>query len=183
MTPISSHPAGRDSELDAIEEEYQSHVFAGFTTSELIQSGAYAPNFSPVIPSSNLPTDLISPLLARNKWELGPLGTEATNPRLLYNLDGPIEFNVNEVSGQTLWDAIQPALLIATRVLEIHPLWLAMIDICKIPPLHTMGRLTLQLPRPFEKSSVRTRFSALSTGVLIALWYHLTPSRPPPAST
>lgn len=135
MTPIESHAgaAGRTADIEALEEEHQAMMLEDFTTSELLRIGAYAPDHGPGNPSftpTGLQQDVLSQLLSRNKWQDTPRGK--TNPgdvRLTYGLEPGVDFNARR--DDRVWQAIRPALAVATRVLNIHPFWAAITNPCE----------------------------------------------------
>lgn len=180
MTPISDHPAGRDPGLDEMEEEYQAYVLRGFTTSELVETGSYVPDVSPGFPTPDLPPNVLSPFLSQDKWLASPDGTAEKDPRLFYGLESNVEFNIQSIEGQKVWTAILPSLLIATRVLRVHPFWEAMLDICKYRYERKEYPRVL-LERIYLEALHWTALAGNSVS-LQALRQHLTINRPPPAS-
>lgn len=136
MTPIESHYSSateRTAEMDGIEEEHQSMLLSDFTTSELMRTGAYVPDAGPGtsgFTSRALQQDVLSPLLDRNKWQDGPRGRTTPNvPRLSYGLEPSVDFNVRR--DERVWQAIRPALAVASRVLKVHPFWAAITNPCE----------------------------------------------------
>lgn len=136
ITPIESQfssAAARTADIDGIEEEYQAMILGDFTTSELMQTGAYVPDTGPGtsrFTSTALQQDVLSPLLSRNKWSDAPRGrTDPRTPRLSYGLERFVDFNVRR--DDRVWQAIQPALAVASRVMKVHPFWAAITNPCE----------------------------------------------------
>ncbi|RYO94936.1 hypothetical protein DL762_000370 [Monosporascus cannonballus] len=107
------------------EQDYQRLLFQEYTTDELIQGKIH-------LISDEYTSDLdgpIHPLLARDKWETSEWkGGEYKFPRFLYNLDGERkEWDMR--TNDELWEAMQPALQLASRVLRSnHPHFAAIAD-------------------------------------------------------
>ncbi|CCC09136.1 unnamed protein product [Sordaria macrospora k-hell] len=116
-----------EEEVYADDEDYQRALFHGFTTHERInwKSEPLHPDFDPQ--ESNLSGNLHNLLARDQKWlSVG----EASRPR--YNLCGKTgEYSVDD---EELWTALQPALQLVTRVLQMnHPFWRACLDyLCAI---------------------------------------------------
>ncbi|RYP28811.1 hypothetical protein DL767_007029 [Monosporascus sp. MG133] len=107
------------------EQDYQRLLFQEYTTDELIQDKIH-------LISDEYTSDLdgpLHPLLARDKWETSQWkGAEHKFPRFLYNLDGERkEWDMR--TNDELWEAMQPALQLASRVLRSnHPHFAAIAD-------------------------------------------------------
>ncbi|KAI5917593.1 hypothetical protein F4810DRAFT_695784 [Camillea tinctor] len=101
------------------DQDWQRVLFDRFTTDELIQERIY-------LQSNDFTCDLegpIHPLLDRYRWDDSSWkGAEPWGPRFLYNLNGNRhEWDVT--TNDALWTAMQPALQLASRIIENkHPL-------------------------------------------------------------
>ncbi|KAJ4394470.1 hypothetical protein N0V93_003688 [Gnomoniopsis smithogilvyi] len=141
IPPPSSNlpvPPPRDISLD---ESYQKATLHGYTTAELEDTGAYAP--WSIIAPPNLQGALHS-ILRRQNWSQDalPIPNEYYGAR--YNLAGlqvPAQAAVEgeyEALDDVIWEAIQPALLLASRVLDSdHPYWNAVLSLYHIKPVPT----------------------------------------------
>ncbi|KAK1780188.1 hypothetical protein QBC45DRAFT_113785 [Copromyces sp. CBS 386.78] len=116
-----------EEEVYADDEDYQRALFHGFTTHERIKwkCEPLHPDFEPQ--ESNLSGNLHNLLARDQKW----LSMDEAS-RLKYNLCGKTgEYSVDD---EELWNALQPALQLVTRVLQMnHPFWRACLDyLCAI---------------------------------------------------
>ncbi|KAL7629809.1 hypothetical protein AAE478_001332 [Parahypoxylon ruwenzoriense] len=103
------------------DQNLQRVVFSDMTSDELVLKNIFTMSDDV---QYNLSGDL-HPLLERRRWEDSSWkGTDKFSPRLVYNLNGVRE-EYNMVENDKLWDALQPALQLVTRVLQRNPPTLA----------------------------------------------------------
>lgn len=132
MTPIDGHGFGavRTAQMDDIEEDYQSLILSDFNVSELLNNGAYAPEaWASAFSSTSFQQDVLSPLLARDRWKDNPQGNDLWDPVLRHGLDPDVEFNIQR--SDQVWEAIRPALALVTRILKVHPFFATITNPCK----------------------------------------------------
>lgn len=124
-------------EDDAFDESIQTMYFH-YTSAELVAQGAYNPR----LPIS-WPPDLDEPvddLFARYRWsQAGPLPVgywegvwDVRYGAVLNGTPG----TYNALANQTVWDAIEPALKLVSRIVRSnHPYWLAMTNMFHMRPV------------------------------------------------
>ncbi|KAI2633599.1 hypothetical protein GGS26DRAFT_590356 [Hypomontagnella submonticulosa] len=99
------------------DQDYQRVLFHDMTSDELIRHEIFTMKDGP---KSDLDNDL-EPLFRRERWlPTSRRGHEKFAPRLLYNLDGVRgEYDVH--NNDVLWEALQPALRLVSKVIESRP--------------------------------------------------------------
>lgn len=139
LTPVDSvfQTSAQPPEDDAYDESLQT-LFFRYTSRELVAQGAFNPRLA--IP---WPPDLDEPvhdLFARQRWAqtaAPPRGywTGVWNVRYGPALNGtPGVYNAS--SNQLVWDAIEPALKLASRIIRSnHPFWLAITSMFHLRPV------------------------------------------------
>ncbi|CAJ2512475.1 Uu.00g054900.m01.CDS01 [Anthostomella pinea] len=114
-TAKTAHKNFLDSALR--DQDWQRMIFSDMTTDELIEGNAHtmANGFSCDL------TGEIHPFFRREKWEFSDWkGAERWTPRFVYNLNGTRQ--AWDVRGNDkVWDALQPALQLVTKILESNP--------------------------------------------------------------
>ncbi|KAJ3574737.1 hypothetical protein NPX13_g4269 [Xylaria arbuscula] len=104
-----------DNALD--DQDYQRIILDGMTTDELIQTNAHTMANDVVIDLDN-PIDR---LFQRERWmDSTWKGSQSEYPKLAYNLGG-IREEWNVRTNDVLWNALQPALRLASKILENQP--------------------------------------------------------------
>lgn len=147
MTPIVAMNPFGDTDQQQLELAYQAMVLEAFTTDEMAVAGAYRP--SETFPEPDLDVkEGIHPMLARDKWDQAmfsrydnangpvtiPAGSAQENPVLRYNIgDKQGDFNVS--TNDELWAVMQPSLRLVTKIMRMHPVWNALLNIYHLKPL------------------------------------------------
>ncbi|KAI0005266.1 hypothetical protein F4779DRAFT_50597 [Xylariaceae sp. FL0662B] len=127
------------------DQNIQRLLFQDLTTDELIQNNIHTM-------ADDVACDLegdLHPLMERWRWDdCMAKGALDWDPRLLYNLNGERqEWNVR--TNDTLWNALQPALQLITRVLNSwHPALIAVMDLRTRQPVDSArdGRTNPETP-------------------------------------
>ncbi|KAJ0165178.1 hypothetical protein CTA2_12123, partial [Colletotrichum tanaceti] len=117
------------------DEDWQSLVFSGLTTQELLDDGILSLKNTY---GCNLENDLHG-LLQRDKWNAATWrGDEPDNPRLVYQA-GKVKGEWDPSTNDDLWKRMQPALQVASRILthlEHHdPYWARLMDVFNRVPI------------------------------------------------
>lgn len=173
MTPIvassNSPSAAAANNIDVeLEMAYQAMVLEGFTTSEMAAAGAYRPDNA--FPGPDL-TGGLHPMLVRDKWDQGafegydpmqglfttPAGSTEEHPVLRYDIRGKRgDFDVS--TNDELWAVMQPSLRLVTKILAMHPVWNALLNIYHLKPLPESADSRTQEQRKKEGGRVRATF-------------------------
>ncbi|KAF7546591.1 hypothetical protein G7046_g9259 [Stylonectria norvegica] len=97
-----------------IDQYWQSVIFGNFTMDELM-----AENHFTMGPATNALCNYpLYPLFKREKWaDVTFDGVDKADPRVLYNMDGE-RAEYDPKNNDKVWEAIQPGLQLATRLLE-----------------------------------------------------------------
>ncbi|TID00005.1 hypothetical protein CH35J_005134 [Colletotrichum higginsianum] len=117
------------------DEDWQSLVFSGLTTQELLDDGILSLKNTY---GCNLENDLHG-LLQRDKWDTATWrGGEPDTPRLVYQA-GKVKGEWDPSTNDDLWKRMQPALQVASRILthlEHHdPYWARLMDVFNRVPI------------------------------------------------
>ncbi|KAK0643703.1 hypothetical protein B0T16DRAFT_459815 [Cercophora newfieldiana] len=132
----------------ADDRDYQRYFMNDLTTQERIEHG-----FDPVdpgaagIPKCDLSGD-IHYLFQRSRWDYThDRGTTQEEPRVIYNLFG--ESGEYSAHNDVIWAALQPALLLATRILDSSPPFINTI----LDPFNTRHVDPNRIPRSYRGDS------------------------------
>ncbi|KAK4454255.1 hypothetical protein QBC34DRAFT_392922 [Podospora aff. communis PSN243] len=140
----------------ADDRDYQRLLMRGLTTDERLRHG-----YDPIDPDVDIPQCTLSGepffLFRREMW-LNPektRGNQSHEPRVLYNMFG--EMGEYSAHNDLIWAAMQPAILLATRILETNPpFWMTIMDpfnLRHVPkerdPMH--GKRDVQLVSFFDR--------------------------------
>ncbi|KAG8170027.1 hypothetical protein KVR01_000772 [Diaporthe batatas] len=130
LSPITAAPAADGPRKWTHEESWQKWWFVGFTSQELIDTGAYAPDWDDPNGSDSLsqrPDDVLHPLFERSRWEQprtrdGLGGSSRTmNFDLIYDLNGR-QGRYDAETDDRVWAALRPSMQLATMVINSgHP--------------------------------------------------------------
>ncbi|KAG8169988.1 hypothetical protein KVR01_000733 [Diaporthe batatas] len=134
ITPTTPGPGQLPPDPSGTEEVWQSVVFGGPTTRELIDSGAYDPNYQ----SSGTPiSGDLHYLFSRDKW-LNATVASRIFPSAICNTRWRFgdEEGQYDVDDDRVWAAMEPALRLASRVIASnHPFWNAMLSLYNVRPV------------------------------------------------
>ncbi|KAF3065975.1 hypothetical protein GL218_09222 [Daldinia childiae] len=100
------------------DQDYQRVMFHDMTSDEMVYNNIYTQSNDPICDLEGP----IHPVLTRDRWrDSSSKGAERFDPRYLYNLNGVRE-EWDMKTNDTLWAAIQPALLLVSKMLlSGHP--------------------------------------------------------------
>ncbi|ROV93433.1 hypothetical protein VPNG_09636 [Cytospora leucostoma] len=117
-------------------EDWQHFTFGGYTAAELKAQGAFDPEMDFSAPAHDSLQGGLHPFLARDKWVQPNFeGGRELDPYLHYIMPGtpetPRQFGRYDLrTNDVLWDAMQPALRLASKVLSSNPpFWQAIQDL------------------------------------------------------
>ncbi|KAI1077882.1 hypothetical protein F5B20DRAFT_245791 [Whalleya microplaca] len=136
------------------DQDYQRLLFQDLTTDELIRGNIHTM-------SDDVICDLqgeIHPLFQKSRWDdCSAKGASILDPRMLYNLNGERqEWNVQ--TNDLLWNALQPALQLVTRVINSGPPGLnSLIDMRTRQPLDASKDGREEPETPFITRFVQTK--------------------------
>ncbi|KAI0114333.1 hypothetical protein GGR51DRAFT_577369 [Nemania sp. FL0031] len=118
------------------DQDYQRLLLGGLTTDELIQHNIYTLSNDEVAMELDNP---IHPLFDRPTWDNCEWkGRAAESPKLVYNING-IREEWNVATNDTLWEALQPAMRLISKMFSKRP-----------PVLEALMDLTTRQPIPPE---------------------------------
>ncbi|KAI0508907.1 hypothetical protein F5B22DRAFT_649606 [Xylaria bambusicola] len=125
-----THKVFLDNALD--DQDYQRLILSGLTTDEMIQVNAHTMSNDP---KCDLDNELFF-LFRRERWvDSRWKGSTSENPKLAYNVGGTRE-EWNIQTNDALWDALQPALRLASIIiLQSPPHIQALINMCTRQPI------------------------------------------------
>ncbi|KAI0378842.1 hypothetical protein F5Y04DRAFT_141579 [Hypomontagnella monticulosa] len=99
------------------DQDWQRFIFSDATSDELVHYDFYSMRDGPYCDLD----DEIHPYFQKENWlKTGRRGNDKHLPRLLYNIDG-IRGEYDVHNNPAVWEALQPALKLATKILDTEP--------------------------------------------------------------